>query len=133
MSEYQTCVHCRRQALRVEVLEETVRQLESELYGREWLPPHELALTPAQGRLLAALVKHDRVLSDWVLFSASRGRSCSAEELHGQLISTMLCQIRKKLTPFGVEIRTIKSVGYYLPPDSRARLLSWPAQSPRAA
>lgn len=119
------CDHCQE-------LEERVRQLEQQLYGKRWECPVELGLTPMQARLLAALVANDRTLPRWFLFEASRGDGCWSEIEGDKLVHTVISKIRSQIEPFGLEILTVYNTGYRLTPESRARLLNWPSQQQAA-
>jgi hypothetical protein len=41
----------------------------------------------------------------------------------------MICKMRKKLSPHGVEIRTIHGAGYELPPMSREKIKALMAEA----
>ena len=109
------------------LLMEEIAMLKREMYGAEWAPPVELGLTAGQQAIVAAMVVNDRVLSEQFLFDASRVRHSFAEELGSKLICVMISNIRKKLRPFGLEIRTVYGRGYCLTPETRAKLLNWTA------
>jgi hypothetical protein len=114
-----------------DMLREEIALLKREMYGSEWMPPLELGLTSAQQAIVAAMVMNDRVLSEQFLFNASRVRHTFADELKSKLVCVMISHIRKKLRPFGLEIRTVYGQGYCLTTETRARLLNW--QERRAA
>jgi DNA-binding response OmpR family regulator len=111
-----------------DLLREEIALLKRERYGSDWMPPLELGLTSGQQAIVAAMVVNDRVLPEQFLFDASRVRNSFAEELKSKLICVMVSHIRKKLRPFGLEIRTVYGRGYCLAPETRARLLNWDAR-----
>ena len=115
------------------LLVEQIELLKREIYGLSWVSPPELKLTAAQDCIVAAMVAHDRVLSDQFLFDASRTRGTSSDEMGSHLVTVMICHIRKKLEPFGLKIRTVYGRGYCLPPATRQALLNWPAEQSAAA
>jgi DNA-binding response OmpR family regulator len=108
-----------------DLLKEEIAMLKREMYGADYALPIELGLTSAQHAIVAAMVVNDRVLSDQFLFDASRVRTTSADELTSKLVCVMISHIRKKLRPFGLEIRTFYGRGYCLTPETRHRLLNW--------
>jgi two-component system cell cycle response regulator CtrA len=108
-----------------DLLREEIALLKREMYGSEWMPPLELGLTSAQQAIVAAMVMNDRVLSEQFLFNASRVRHTFADELKSKLVCVMISHIRKKLRPFGLEIRTVYGQGYCLTTETRARLINW--------
>ena len=108
-----------------DLLKEEIALLKREMFGAEWVSPAELGLTAAQHAIVAAMVMNDRVLSEQFLFDASRVRHTFVEELKSKLICVMVSHIRKKLRPFGLEIRTVYGRGYCLTPETRARLINW--------
>lgn len=120
------CVGC-------EERDEEIRQLKEKLYGTGWECPHEFGLGPSQVRMLAALVKHPRVLPKWFLFDASRGDNTTAEVEVGHIISVQVYLMRRKLARFGIDIQSFKYAGYRLTDASRQRLLNWNTQVEQAA
>ena len=126
MSDATTCRHCRTQALRVEELEETVRQLKADLYGDGWRPPYELGLTAAEETILRTLYRHERTVSYEMLYAATRGiKKNSNADVDGDVIKVHLSKIRTKLRPYKIQIGTNWGRGYYLVPASRERLAHW--------
>ncbi len=133
-SDYAPCKFCRAQALRVEELEETVRQLREIVYGKNWEPPIELDLTAAQSAIVCAFVARERVCSISFLIEVTRGLpNCREDYPEDECIRTQISHLRKKLTPFGLEIQTVWARGYRLTPESRSKLLNWTAPTGMAA
>lgn len=100
-------------------LRERIRQLEESLIDKAEIP-HCFGLTVSQARLLAFLLKRESAYLESIrvaLFGASVGEPQSAN-----LVSVMICKIRQKLRPFGVEIKTIWGRGYFLPAESKAKI-----------
>ena len=126
MIDATTCRHCRTQALRVEELEETVRQLKGELYGDGWRPPYEFRLTGVEELLLRMLYRHERTVSYETLFVSSRDIArTNGDDVGGDVIKVQISKLRSKLKPYGLIIGTNWGRGYYLVPDSRERLAHW--------
>lgn len=117
------CVRCAE-------LEEEVRQLKCRVYGNaEWEPPHELRLTGHEAVILKALMAHDRVAPNWLLYEATRAApNAKGDEVDPNIVKVRVSLLRSKLRPFGLEIITHFAVGYSLHPDARRRLLNWEAE-----
>lgn len=117
------CVRCAE-------LEEEVRQLKCRVYGSaEWEPPHELRLTGHEAVILKALMAHDRIAPNWLLYEATRAApNAKGDEVDPNIVKVRVSLLRSKLRPFGLEIITHFSVGYSLHPEARRRLLNWEAE-----
>lgn len=125
------CPHCARKTAEMEYLKEQVRQLRAEAEN-SWRAPFELRLTAAEARMLAYMVRHPRIVTDEQLITASRSPFLK-DEPEPKLSQVFVCKIRRKLEPFGLKIHTHWGEGYRLDPDSRQRLLNWPAEGSAAA
>lgn len=132
MSAFESCQFCRAQALRVEHLEEEVRQLREAL-APSWDAPKELGLTYGQHLIVSCLLAHDRVCSELLLWKASRRRAEDGCENGSNVVSVQVSHIRRKFEPFGLTVETVKARGYRLPPATRTRLLNWNTQTQQAA
>jgi len=97
-----------------ELIEEN-RQLREAMYGE--LPlPGKLGLSVTQGRILAALYRARGPARMAVLLTAqSHGRA----EIDPDLIRIYICKIRRKLNPFGIDIKVVWRFGYELTAPSR--------------
>jgi DNA-binding response OmpR family regulator len=51
------------------------------------------------------------------------------DEPDSTILNVMICTMRKKLSPHGVEIRTIRGVGYELTPTSREKIKALMAEA----
>lgn len=121
------CVRC-------EELTERIRQLETQLYGWEWEPPRELGFTPCQRAIVQTLVAaNGRVVSREVLIDATR-RTPQAFKDYPELrmMDTVICKIRDRMRPHDLVVHTIRGQGFFIPPETRARLLNWNSEA-RAA
>jgi len=111
-------------------LEEKVRQLEVQLYNREWEPPAEFNLSPAHSSVLKLLVgRAERIVSHGLIIDATR--DCPGnhgDDVDLKLAQIHICHLRAKLRPFGLEIDTAWGRGYRLNPAIRHRLLNWEAE-----
>ena len=114
--------------------DERIRQLEAELYGKHWDPPHEFSLTPSQAAILCTLVAHDRVISKGLLVDATRSvPNAWASDISSNVIDTQMCRLRAIFRRYGLEIETHKGRGYKLTPSARMALLNWPGGKQEAA
>lgn len=122
---FHSCAFCRRQAHRVEELEERIRQLTGELHATEYVAPHDLGLSMTQTRMLGLMLRHDRVVSADTLFEATRNRVTRRTEPDQKLMQVNIHKLREKLKPHGLVIETIFGFGWRLTNESRAALLNW--------
>jgi two-component system cell cycle response regulator CtrA len=104
---------------RVAELEEKIRQLESQVVDRGIVAPAEWGLTPKEEAMAIAFAKHgyiDKKQAMTVLWS-------SKWDIDGEpdpkIFDVMLCHLRKKVKPFGVEIITRWGRGWEMPAASR--------------
>lgn len=124
------CDFCRRQALKVEELNERIRQLEAQLYGKQWDPPLELGLTACEASILQTLFVRDRIVTRDFLLDATRASGRSTRQDPGdKLIDTMVCKLRQKLRKHSLHITTVVGRGFCLPEDTRQQLLNWPTRT----
>lgn len=130
---FHSCAFCRRQAHRVEELEERIRQLTGELHATEYVAPHELGLSMTQTRMLGLMLRHDRVVSGDTLFEATRNHMTRKTEPDQKLMQVQIWKLREKLEPFGLTIETIFGFGWRLSAESRAKLQHWPQAQEEAA
>lgn len=100
---------------KVDELTEENRQLREAMYGP--LPPLRHLLTPSEGRLLSGLYRASGVATREALCIAI---SDDMGECHHKVLDVLICKIRKKLAPHGVEIQTVRNVGFELVSSSRA-------------
>ena len=96
---------------RVEYLEEENRQLKELLQGSpDVVFPREWNLKVAETRLLRSLCAAKGIRTNEALL-----RACAMSDFVGEnLLKVQISRTRKKLKPFGIEIKTIYGVGYEL-------------------
>lgn len=111
---------------KVSELEERVAQLEAMELGTGWQPPVDLCLTPAEATLLGALVARERCSKE-ILLEASRtsGLGYRRDEVEPKIVDVFICKLRRKLDPFGIQVRTLWGHGYAIDVADRDRLLNW--------
>lgn len=108
----------RLQTLLDTVLEEN-RQLRDALVPPV-IFPSEWKLRPAQARILACFLgSPNGVRTKEQLFQAISGRDGMHDD---NTVKVSICDLRKKLAPYGIEILTRWAIGYELPTDSRVFL-----------
>ena len=88
----------------------------------------ELAkLTYSERMLLGLLMRRHRVTKDQMMTMLYADRP--DEEPDSKILDVMICKMRKKLSPHGVEIRTIHGAGYELPSTSREKIKALMAEA----
>jgi two-component system cell cycle response regulator CtrA len=105
--------------------DEKIKQLERELYGREWEAPKELRLTKLEAAIVATMLANNRVCSPALLIDATRGRGTHTNNPNSNLIDAKICHIRAKLRPYGLRVETVWGTGYKIEDETRAQLLNW--------
>ncbi len=103
-----------------EQLRDRIAQLEALLFESERLPL-ELRLTTHEEALVAFLLKRNEVSKDQIL-TAIYGLLPDDDEPELKIIDVYVCKARKKLAPFGLQIKTIWGRGYCLPPATKTTL-----------
>ena len=90
--------------------------------------PLEWRLTATEHRLFAALViaKSGGIVSKASLHTALSG--IDEPDTDPKIVDVVVCKVRKKLEPFGIEIQTAWGKGYYLDLEVRQRFRSPPTR-----
>jgi len=108
---------------RIETLEEEIRQFHEDSANIDWtftgiLSRQQLALLMAiNKRPLAPYSYLDHVTEDHGKYNRYEGA------MHQTLRTKVaVWKLRKKLKPYGIEIRVWRGVGYYLDDDNKAKL-----------
>lgn len=78
-----------------------------------------LGLTQQEARLFGALVKRGRATNEQLLTAVSLTTADDMPQM--KLVDVLVCKVRKKIRPFGIQIATIWGAGYELPEASRER------------
>ncbi|MGE0289285.1 MAG: winged helix-turn-helix domain-containing protein [Bradyrhizobium sp.] len=102
-----------------EELRERVRQLEDVL-GMSFDVPVEWGLTASEARLIGMLLRREIVSKENALLCLYQTRPDDMAD--PKIIDVFICKARKKLKPFGVEIRTVWGKGYLIDAETRARI-----------
>lgn len=107
----------------VEILRERVRQLEEALYGsasRMEEYQHRLGLTVMQSRLLGALMAREVVGKEALMIALYGDRKQDWPD--DKTIDIHAFNLRRKLAVHGVEIRTVRGIGYVLDDAAKDRV-----------
>ena len=96
-------------------LRDRVEELER-LIGLRTVPPRLWGLTRQEADLLGILLRR-QVMTHAQLFEAIWGGD---SECNIKIVEVVVCKLRAKLRPHGIEISTEHGVGYFIPPDSKA-------------
>lgn len=116
-----------------EIRDEKIRQLERELYAKDYVSPLELRLSGTQTAMLGVLLRYDRIVSTDLLFEATRHNRTWKTEPDAKLMQVQMFRLREKLRPWGLSVQTVHGEGFRLTDETRRKLLSWPADVVRAA
>lgn len=104
---------------RVDELEEENRQLR-ELAAPEFRYPAEMKLTPTEGQVLAVIAARSGPTSagriNNILYAVA------GIDVQDKTIDVFICKIRRKLKPFGIEIRNVWGHGFELTQENKNRL-----------
>lgn len=106
---------------RCEWLEERIVQLEKAM-GLGVLTPVEWQLTPAMMRLFGCLMERELMTAEAGMVAMYRDRIGADDEPHVKIIDVQICKMRSRLKPFGLQILTRWGQGYYLTPETKARV-----------
>lgn len=95
----------------IELLEGRVRMLEDALFA-DAIVPVEWNLTGSEARVMGCLINREMATKQAIMAALYTDRNCdSAEE---KIVDVFVCQVRLKLRPFGVEIKTVWGQGFQL-------------------
>lgn len=99
-------------------LEARVLELEAAM-GLTFLAPLEWGLTGNETRLFGALMARELLTKEAAMTALYRDVGAD-DEPEIRIIDVMVCKMRPKLKPFGIEIVTRWGVGYQLTADVKA-------------
>jgi hypothetical protein len=80
---------------------------------------HLFKVTKLQCSLLSPLLQRKEVTRTAMHEIIEKRRKPGSPPTEEKLVDVVICNLRKKLKPFGLEIKTIWSQGYYMTPDTR--------------
>ena len=97
---------------RVEILEREC--------GMTMLAPMRWGLTAHEAKLLGVLCKRPAVTKDGIMAALYRDEGRDEPEI--KIVDVFVCKLRRKLTPFGVEIKTLWGQGYSMDAENKRRV-----------
>ncbi|MDV2986153.1 UNVERIFIED_CONTAM: helix-turn-helix domain-containing protein [Methylobacteriaceae bacterium AG10] len=83
-------------------------------------PPIEWRLTGQEARVFSVLVNRELASKDAIMAGLYADRASEEEVPAPKIADVFICKLRKKLRPFGVEIKTVWGRGYSLSAEVRA-------------
>lgn len=101
-----------------ETLKEQVAYLEAALMGQDQLPT-EWGLTPTQERIVRVCLTWEVATKEAIATALYWDKPEPAEAINN--INVHMVRIRRKLEPFGIEIKTRWGKGFYVPAETRER------------
>lgn len=101
----------------IDVLRERVRQLEDMLVPPTVHVPIEFRLTASEARVFAHLATRDQATKDSIMMAMYSDRPGEQPEI--KIVDVFVCNMRRKLRRFQVEIITVWGSGYALVDRSR--------------
>jgi hypothetical protein len=87
-----------------------------------------LKLTRLQASFMLVLLKRDEADKDVLHYviesqrSLRRSRPDNPETTDPKMVDVVICNLRKRLKPFGFTIATVWGLGYFLPDETRTRI-----------
>lgn len=108
-----------------ETLKEQVAYLEAALMGKDELPL-EWHLTPTQERIMRVCLTREVATKEAIATALYWDKPEPAEAINN--INVHMVRIRRKLKPFGIEIKTRWGKGFYVPAETRDRFRTRHAQ-----
>jgi DNA-binding response OmpR family regulator len=86
----------------------------------KWVAPAVLGLSRTKGEVLAALMATPGTMTREALGIRLFGLY---ETRHHRCIDVHICQLRKKLAPWGIWVMSVHGVGYQLSPEAKAKIV----------
>lgn len=108
------------QRVRIEELEEELRQTREALSVSNMRFPHEWNLTPAQQRLLLAFAKNPFLTHEQCFLAVAKNRQVDGDGL----VKVQITKLRHKVKPLGMTIVNRWGEGYEMTEESIALLRS---------
>lgn len=110
---------------RISELEEENRQLRKLLAPGRYHIYRGLSLTRSERFLVKLLADRDYVIPAETILSAFERRGGAYRDVLGpRAVNVIVCRVRKKLEPHGIQIRNEWGVGYYMDAEDRAKLVA---------
>jgi DNA-binding response OmpR family regulator len=78
-------------------------------------------VTKLQAALFSVLIKRTEVIKDTLHQVIESRRKPNKEETDPKMVDVVICHLRQRLVPFGIEIETQWASGYYMTPEMRKK------------
>lgn len=98
-----------------------IDELEEALFASPKIP-FEWGLTSSEARLVGCMLSRPLMTKDTAM--AVLYRNDGKDEAVLKIVDVYICKARKKLTRFGIEIKTVWGQGYYIEESVRRRLVA---------
>lgn len=121
--------YVRRLEDEVATLRERVAALGQLLHGG-FVPPLEWDLTVAEAGIIGVLMTRAIASKEAIMVLLYGDRANSADT---KICDIFVCKIRRKLAPYGITIETAWGRGWWLAPETKARIRTWIASREVAA
>jgi len=106
-----------------ELLRARVKELESALV--EDFPAFSLSLTPLERTALSAILSR-KIMSRHSFMVAAYAISKWGDPPHDAVVDQFILRLRKKLRPFGVEIKNRHGEGWFMTPEDKEKVRRLP-------
>lgn len=113
----------------VEELEDEIVMLKDAL-GMTYKGNPEWPISPMERRLLGIIAKTGRAHHERIRTALYAHKSDPPGD---KIIHVHVSHLRRKLKPYGIEIKTTFGEGYWLTPESRERVMAYERNPPSAA
>lgn len=79
-------------------------------------------VTRLQAAFMSVIIRKNEVSKELLhqVVETNRKNTNDADETDPKMVDVVICHLRKKLKPFGLEIKTVWACGYYMEPAMRA-------------
>jgi two-component system cell cycle response regulator CtrA len=102
-----------------EILRERIAELDRALIGEDPLPI-EWRLTEHETIVMGVLLHRELATKDAIMTALYGGRVDDAAE--AKIVDVFICKMRRKLAPFGIEIKTHWGQGYFIAAPAKASI-----------
>ena len=81
-------------------------------------------VTRLQGSFLSVLIRRNEVSKEVLhqVIEQNRKNVKNNEPTDPKMVDVIICNLRKKLRPFALEVKTLWACGYYMEPDTRHKI-----------
>lgn len=94
------------------------------MLGLDLRAPLEFRLTNLEARLFGVVLQRGMASRETLMAALYYDRPTDRDEPEIKIVDVVVCKIRKKLKPFGIDLLTIWGQGYRLSPEDRERCKS---------